>query len=237
MIHRGLTIALFLMMGGVCSAQNGAILELTPLNEPKAEKAPQSKATPSDEKKTDRHDKNREEKREPYLYPQAHEFGVPVEVGADQLRVHRGYWLPGGYEPRSGSPYFYSVPGAPPRGPLGGTVASGYTGGNPQLDGYSSGAVYGNSFVNGYSTPGYGAGYGNGYNVNGYSANGYNNGGYADGAAMSGGAGGDPYQYHFGPGYYRSGEYGHFRFPFYSYRRPWYHPGFAGYNRDTNLPW
>ncbi len=60
--------------------------------------------------------------------------------------------------------------------------------------------------------------------------------------AMGGGAGagspaGDPYQYHFGPGYYRSGEYGHIRFPYYSYRRPWFYPGFDGYNRDTNLPW
>jgi len=248
MIYRGLTIAMFLLMGGVCSAQNDAIIELTPLddpplNDPKVEKAPKPSASSSEEKKSDsRHTHHREEP-EPYRYPQAHEFGVPVEVGTNQLNVHRGYWLPGGYEPRSGSPYFNSVPGAPPRGPLGGTVASGYTGGNPQLDRYSSGAGYGNNYGGGYSNSGYGAGYsGNSYNANsynngGYANGGYANGGYANGAAMSGGAGGDPYQYHFGPGYYRSGEHGHFRFPFYSYRRPWYHPGFAGYNRDTNLPW
>lgn len=47
----------------------------------------------------------------------------------------------------------------------------------------------------------------------------------------------DPYTYHFGPGFYRHSEHGHYRFPYYSYRRPWYYPGFAGYNRDTNLPW
>ncbi len=245
MIYRGLTIAMFLLMGGVCSAQNDAIIELTPLNDPKTEKEPKPSASSSEEKKSDSHHKHHREEPEPYLYPQAHEFGVPVEVGSDQLNVHRGYWLPGGYEPRSGSPYFNSVPGAPPRGPLGGTVASGYTGGNPQLDRYSGGAYYRNNYNNsysgGYANTGYGAGYSNGYNGgfnnNSNNANSYNNGGYADGAAMSGGAGGDPYQYHFGPGFYRSGEHGHFRFPFYSYRRPWYHPGFAGYNRDTNLPW
>ncbi len=240
MICRGLAVAIVMLMGGVCFAQNAPIIELTPLkksNETKAEKSPQAADSSSQEKKTDQQ-KNRAEKPEPYLYPQAHQFGVPVEVGTDQLTVRRGYWLPGGYEPRSGSPYFNSVPGAPPRGPLGGTVASGYTGGNPQLDRYSAGAGCGNGSVAGRANFGYGAQFGQGgYNDNGYNVNSYNNGGYADGAAMSGGAGGDPYQYHFGPGFYRSGEYGHFRFPFYSYRRPWYHPGFAGYNRDTNLPW
>ncbi|MFO1019103.1 MAG: hypothetical protein U0903_00160 [Planctomycetales bacterium] len=49
--------------------------------------------------------------------------------------------------------------------------------------------------------------------------------------------GDDPYTLHFGPGYYRSGEYGHHRFPWYSYRRPWYFPGHTSYNRDTNVPW
>jgi len=71
----------------------------------------------------------------------------------------RGYWQPGGYENRVGSPYYYSAPRT------------------------------------------------------------------------------DPYNYHYGPGFYRSGEYGHYRFPYYSYRRPWYYPGQPVYNRDTNLPW
>ena len=48
---------------------------------------------------------------------------------------------------------------------------------------------------------------------------------------------GDPYSYHFGPGYYRHSEMGNYRFPYYSYRRPWYHPGPPSYTRDTNYPW
>ncbi|MCA9013795.1 MAG: hypothetical protein KDA77_00560 [Planctomycetaceae bacterium] len=47
----------------------------------------------------------------------------------------------------------------------------------------------------------------------------------------------DPYTRHFGPGFYRSNEYGHLRFPSYSYRRPWYNPGAPTYNRDTNYRW
>ena len=47
----------------------------------------------------------------------------------------------------------------------------------------------------------------------------------------------DPYTLHFGSGYYRSNEYGHHRFPYDSYRRPWYFPGHTSYNRDTNYPW
>ncbi len=45
------------------------------------------------------------------------------------------------------------------------------------------------------------------------------------------------YQYHFGPGYYRHSEGGHYRFPYYTYRAPWYFPGHPIYNRDTNRPW
>lgn len=48
---------------------------------------------------------------------------------------------------------------------------------------------------------------------------------------------GDPYQDHFGPGFHRSSLYGHYRFPYYNYRAPWYFPGRAVYNRDTNLAW
>ncbi|MFQ5733683.1 MAG: hypothetical protein ACE5KM_17235 [Planctomycetaceae bacterium] len=47
----------------------------------------------------------------------------------------------------------------------------------------------------------------------------------------------DPYTYHFGPGYYRYTEHGHYRFPYYSYRRPWYYPGPPVFNRDTNFAW
>lgn len=45
------------------------------------------------------------------------------------------------------------------------------------------------------------------------------------------------YQYHFGPGHYRHSEGGHYRFPYYTYRAPWYFPGHPIYNRDTNRPW
>ncbi len=45
------------------------------------------------------------------------------------------------------------------------------------------------------------------------------------------------YHYHFGPGYYRRSEGGTYRFPYYSYRAPWYFPGHPIYNRDTNRPW
>jgi hypothetical protein len=45
------------------------------------------------------------------------------------------------------------------------------------------------------------------------------------------------FEYHFGPGYYRHSEAGHYRFPYYTYRAPWYSPGPPIYNRFTNLPW
>lgn len=221
---------------------------------------------------------NDDEEEPVYKFPQAHEFEQPVIVGEDQLRLYRGYWQPGGYQVRDGSPFFNSVPGAPPRGPIaGGGGDSAY---NPMESG---GAAMQNGYAaNGYNQNAYGhPAYGqnmqgqnaytqNGYGQNGYAQNGYtqdsyiqgygpqgnygyeaygnngygaydaygyqNGGGYANGAG-GGGAGGDPYNYHFGPGYYRSSEYGHFRFPYYSYRRPWFHPGFAGFNRDVNLPW
>lgn len=48
---------------------------------------------------------------------------------------------------------------------------------------------------------------------------------------------GNPYYDHFGPGFHRAQLYGHYRFPYYNYRAPWYYPGRAVYNRDTNLHW
>ena len=47
----------------------------------------------------------------------------------------------------------------------------------------------------------------------------------------------DPYTYHFGPGNYSSQGAGHYRFPYYSYRRPWYFPGPRVFNRNTDLVW
>jgi hypothetical protein len=48
---------------------------------------------------------------------------------------------------------------------------------------------------------------------------------------------GNPYYDHFGPGFHRHSLYGHYRFPYYNYRAPWYYPGRAVYNRDTNFAW
>lgn len=48
---------------------------------------------------------------------------------------------------------------------------------------------------------------------------------------------GNPYNDHFGPGFHRNSLHGHYRFPYYSYRAPWYYPGRAVYNRDTNFVW
>ena len=42
----------------------------------------------------------------------------------------------------------------------------------------------------------------------------------------------DPYTDNFGPGYYRHYEHSHTRFPYYSYRRPWYFPGSPSFNAD-----
>jgi hypothetical protein len=48
---------------------------------------------------------------------------------------------------------------------------------------------------------------------------------------------GNPYYDHYGPGFHRHSLHGHYRFPYYTYRAPWYYPGRAVYNRDTNQPW
>lgn len=48
---------------------------------------------------------------------------------------------------------------------------------------------------------------------------------------------GNTYVDHFGPGFHRQDLYGHYRFPYYNYRAPWYFPGTNVYNRDTNFPW
>ena len=48
---------------------------------------------------------------------------------------------------------------------------------------------------------------------------------------------GNPYYDHFGPGFQRTSLHGHYRFPYYNYRAPWYFPGRAVYNRNTNFAW
>jgi hypothetical protein len=52
-----------------------------------------------------------------------------------------------------------------------------------------------------------------------------------------GGPTSDPYEYHYGPGFHRHSDHAHYRFPYDSYRRPWYYPGHPSYTRDTNFPW
>ena len=77
--------------------------------------------------------------------------------------------------------------------------------------------------------------------VTGYGGGGYHAGMGGPGTVQYGGtvygAGIQPYYKHFGSGYYRHSEAGHLRFPYYSYRAPWYFPGPAVFNRGTNLPW
>lgn len=110
----------------------------------------------------------------------------------------QGYWQPGGYEGRIGSPYYYNAPAYD--GPL---ATSGVGRGLGRVEAYSHGyrGAYGG--VPGYPAP----------------------------------VVGDVYGVHFGPGFYRHSEYGHYRFPYYMYRAPWYFPGHPVYNRDTNYPW
>ncbi|MEX0702674.1 MAG: hypothetical protein WD069_11310 [Planctomycetales bacterium] len=128
----------------------------------------------------------------------------PVAIGAPGAHIVAdgygaggpGYWQPGGYEGRIGSPYYYSAPGA----------------GRQYWYGAMAGAPHHAAYVPGYG--GWDSGPGGGY-----------------------GAPGDPYAAHFGPGFQRHSNYGHYRFPYYSYRRPWYFPGPAVWNRDTNFAW
>ena len=48
---------------------------------------------------------------------------------------------------------------------------------------------------------------------------------------------GNPDYDHFGPGFQRHSLHGHYRYPYYNYRTPWYYPGRAVYNRNTNFAW
>lgn len=140
---------------------------------------------------------------------------VPDQAAMPQLAQGGGpYWAPGGdmvNGMRVGSPYYWS---------------GGYQGGGMSGYGYGAPAGYGYGSAGGYGYGGPGGYVNSGGGAYGYGAP----GGYGAG-------GGDPYLYHFGPGYYRQNDYGHYRFPYYSYRRPWYFPGPPSYNRDTNLPW
>lgn len=163
----------------------------------------------------------------------------------------------GGGGPGYGSGYLTQSMGGFGYGTYGGTAHFPATGGYPALSdpgfvdpAYGAGTIggYGGAYGGGPvpvpafaavggGGPGYGYGPGPGY---GYGAGygGFGGGGMgASFAATPGNLPGDPYFYHFGPGYYRYQEAGHYRFPYYSYRRPWYFYGHTSYNRDTNIPW
>jgi len=164
--------------------------------------------------------------RHPALFPirptpPGYSHGASVDYGV--LPGGYGYWTPGGYEGRIGSPYYYSPQ---PR----------WYGSRPQpwpAHGVPAGHAdpYACCGEAGWIASGPGA---YPYPGAGMAAGGY---GWMEPTVPWNGPAARPYDYHFGPGYYRAQEYGHYRFPYYSYRRPWYFPGHPSYNRDTNFPW
>lgn len=155
----------------------------------------------------------------------------PVEAAGYPYDVPYGGHPPGGYERRIGKPYYWSVPG--------GTVPlTAGTGHQEGLDG--QGFQDGSPSPNAGSSCGCAKGVGNHDLAGDHAAPaGYDVAGGSPPALhpAGGGPAGDPYSYHFGPGFYRSNEFGHYRFPYYSYRRPWYDVGHPVRVRDTNLPW
>lgn len=161
-----------------------------------------------------------------------------AETAGYPYNVQYGGHTPGGYEARIGRPYYWSVPGGTTSlaAIAGGPAAA--AGGGPAGCGCNNGG----SVANGPFDPVYGGGFGDAANdfggngVAGYGADSSPTP-FAGAGPPVGSAAADPYAFHFGPGYYRSGEFGHYRFPYYSYRRPWYDVGHPVYVRDTNLPW
>lgn len=161
--------------------------------------------------------------RKVIVMPQGDIAQQPVETqvivqpqGIVDVQRREGYWQPGGYEGRVGSPYYYSVPGAQYGYSAYGAGSHGYGHHQPVDSGCECGR-------------------------RGHHRSHHAHGGYGAGRGSHGHWRGsrryDPYTYHFGPGYYRHAEHGHYRFPYYSYRRPWYYPGQPVFNRDTNFAW
>jgi hypothetical protein len=175
----------------------------------------------------------------PHAHPYASQLPVAPGIGA----------YPGGVRGQFGSPYYYqaSQPDTAYANGFGYANGAGPIIGAGGIDpaltgGYDAGAVHGGGFAG----DGYYSGPASSGDFGGYGAGGYGSGGYAyvngyrggsPTAALPGNLPGSPYDYHFGPGFYRYQEAGHYRFPYYSYRRPWYFPGHPSYNRDTNIPW
>ena len=152
------------------------------------------------------------------------QFATPVPAAPMQ----GPYWAPGGdiYTGlRTGSPYYWSASNYGAYGPAAYGPGYGY-------GGYGASPAISGGYGYGPAAGGWNTGYGSGYSYG--AGRGYYGGVYGG----SGYGGMDPYTYHFGPGFYRNGgDVGSYRFPYYSYRRPWYTPGPASYNRDTNMPW
>ena len=147
---------------------------------------------------------------------------ILLGTGAPLAAAGQGpYWQSGGYDARIGSPYFYSVPVN-----RGAVVYFGHSVGNRQ---HADRGCACNSTAR-YGSAAHG-------HHDWYRAHGTAVRGNAYGSGFGHGDGTDPYSYHFGPGFYRRAEHGHFRFPYYSYRRPWYYPGQPVFNRDTNFAW
>lgn len=124
-------------------------------------------------------------------------------------------------------PGWNGAPSHPPYWAPGGDRFRGMRVGSPYY--WSATGSYGPSAIAGPPVMGIAPEYAGGY--------GYGNVGYGYGYGMGMGPAGDPYGYHFGPGFHRHSNYGHYRFPYYNYRAPWYSPGPPSYNRDTNFPW
>lgn len=138
--------------------------------------------------------------------PTERKLNPTAEAPARVDHSQRGYWQPGGYKGRIGSPYYYGVRE------------------------YKS--VRGYKRVRNFdSIPDHGV---RGHTVRRHEVrrDGCECGRHHSRRTIT-----DPYTYHFGPGYYRSYEHGQYRFPYYSYRRPWYYPGQPVFNRDTNFAW
>jgi hypothetical protein len=130
---------------------------------------------------------------------------------------------------------------APSQGTLVAPTSIGTVIGGPQVPYGYRGYAQPTWAANGYTTPGAGPGAGAGpyWAPGGYEpriGSPYN---YHDPNPQGGQyvVTGDPYYDHWGPGFHRHSLHGHYRFPYSTYRAPWYYPGRAVYNRDTNLPW
>ena len=127
-----------------------------------------------------------------------------------------------------------SVPPAP-------TASSGIVSGPAWTDNYSYGMSPGSMSSSAYASSAYGGGYGDSagphWAPGGYEARVGSPAYYHDPSGGQYSVTGNPYYDHFGPGFQRNSLHGHYRFPYYNYRAPWYFPGRAVYNRDTNFAW